>query len=114
MVSQAPRNASGRRAAKGGLQASSSQRRGQEGHVVPFQADSATTAKPQPGLAVNANAMDEREGTFPLLSLLGMTVALLVGRFGTPYLPAQDATTLVVLFWGFLANRLWTFAGPGL
>lgn len=41
----------------------------------------------------------------------GLLMALLVGRLGAPYLPAQAATTLVVLFWGFLANRLWTFAG---
>jgi len=41
-----------------------------------------------------------------------LLMALLVGRLGAPYLPAQAATTLVVLFWGFLANRLWTFAGP--
>lgn len=42
----------------------------------------------------------------------GLLMALLVGRLGTPYLPAQAATTLAVLFWGFLANRLWTFARP--
>ncbi|KGM31630.1 GtrA family protein [Inquilinus limosus] len=42
----------------------------------------------------------------------GLLMALLVGRLGAPYLPAQAATTLVVLFWGFLANRLWTFARP--
>jgi putative flippase GtrA len=39
-------------------------------------------------------------------------MALLVGRLGAPYLPAQATTTLAVLAWGFLANRLWTFAGP--
>lgn len=42
----------------------------------------------------------------------GLLMALLVDRFGAPYLPAQAATTLVVLIWGFLANRLWSFAGP--
>lgn len=42
----------------------------------------------------------------------GLLMALLVGRLGAPYLPAQAATTLAVLVWGFLANRLWTFAGP--
>lgn len=42
----------------------------------------------------------------------GLLMALLVGRLGAPYLPAQAATTLAVLAWGFLANRLWTFAGP--
>ncbi|MGL4961877.1 MAG: GtrA family protein [Inquilinus sp.] len=44
----------------------------------------------------------------------GLLMALLVGRLGAPYLPAQAATTLAVLFWGFLANRLWSFAGPAL
>lgn len=40
----------------------------------------------------------------------GLLMALLVGRLGAPYLPAQAATTLAVLAWGFLANRLWSFA----
>ncbi len=30
--------------------------------------------------------------------------------FGLPYLPAQIVTTAVVLFWSFLAHKLWTFA----
>jgi len=42
----------------------------------------------------------------------GLLMALLAGRLGAPYLPAQAATTLTVLGWGFLANRLWTFARP--
>jgi putative flippase GtrA len=42
----------------------------------------------------------------------GLLMALFVGRIGAPYLPAQAVTTLVVLVWGFLANRLWSFAGP--
>lgn len=42
----------------------------------------------------------------------GLLMALLAGRLGAPYLPAQAATTLIVLAWGFLANRLWSFAGP--
>ncbi|OWJ58652.1 polysaccharide synthesis protein GtrA [Inquilinus limosus] len=41
-----------------------------------------------------------------------LLMALLVDRLGVPYLPAQAATTLVMLVWGFLANRLWTFARP--
>jgi putative flippase GtrA len=41
----------------------------------------------------------------------GLLMALLVGRLGAPFLPAQAATTLIVLAWGFLANRLWSFAG---
>jgi putative flippase GtrA len=40
-------------------------------------------------------------------------MALFVDRLGVPYLPAQAVTTLIVLFWGFAANRLWTFAHPG-
>lgn len=39
-----------------------------------------------------------------------LLMALLVGRLGAPYLLAQAATTLAILVWGFLANRLWTFA----
>ncbi|WP_034853089.1 GtrA family protein [Inquilinus limosus] len=42
----------------------------------------------------------------------GLLMALFTGRLGAPYLPAQAATTLIVLGWGFLANRLWTFARP--
>ena len=30
---------------------------------------------------------------------------------GLPYLPAQLVTTGVVLFWSFLAHKLWTFGG---
>ena len=44
----------------------------------------------------------------------GLLMALLAGRLGAPYLPAQAATTLAVVAWGFLANRLWTFARPAL
>jgi putative flippase GtrA len=29
---------------------------------------------------------------------------------GAPYLPAQVATTGIVLFWTFVANKLWTFS----
>ena len=32
------------------------------------------------------------------------------GWLGAPYLPAQLATTGIVLFWSFLANKFWTFA----
>jgi putative flippase GtrA len=28
---------------------------------------------------------------------------------GAPYLPAQIATTGIVLFWSFLAHKMWTF-----
>ena len=30
---------------------------------------------------------------------------------GAPYLPAQVVTTGIVLFWSFLAHKLWTFRG---
>lgn len=33
----------------------------------------------------------------------------LAERWGLPYLPAQIATTGVVLFWSFLAHKFWTF-----
>lgn len=42
-------------------------------------------------------------------------MALLVRGMGAPYLPAQVATTAIVLVWSFLANKLWTFRdGPPL
>jgi putative flippase GtrA len=31
---------------------------------------------------------------------------------GAPYLPAQIVTTGIVLFWTFLANKIWTFRTP--
>ena len=36
---------------------------------------------------------------------------LLVERGGAPYVPAQIATTLLVMTWSFLAHKFWTFAG---
>jgi putative flippase GtrA len=30
---------------------------------------------------------------------------------GAPYLPAQLVTTGIVLFWSFVAHKLWTFRG---
>lgn len=33
-------------------------------------------------------------------------------RMGLPYLPMQVVTTGIVLFWSFLANRIWTFGEP--
>ncbi len=60
-----------------------------------------------------------REATwrFALVSTVGFGLtwafmALFVRGFGLPYLPAQLATTGIVLFWNFGANRLWTFGGP--
>lgn len=42
--------------------------------------------------------------------LTWLLMALLTRRLGLPYLPAQLATTGVVLVWSFSAHRLWTFA----
>lgn len=36
-------------------------------------------------------------------------MSLFVNRLDLPYLPAQLLTTGLVLFWSFLANKLWTF-----
>ena len=46
--------------------------------------------------------------------LTGLVMALLNGRWGLPYLPAQLLTTGVVLVWSFAANRLWTFSSAPL
>ncbi|HTV32458.1 MAG TPA: GtrA family protein [Methylocella sp.] len=39
-----------------------------------------------------------------------MFMSLLVGGAGVSYIPAQVTTTGVVLFWNFLAHKVWTFA----
>ena len=36
-------------------------------------------------------------------------MSLFVRAAGIPYLPAQVATTGIVMFWSFAAHRLWTF-----
>ncbi|MHB2167717.1 GtrA family protein [Alsobacter sp. R-9] len=41
--------------------------------------------------------------------LTGLIMALLTGRLALPYLPAQVATTGIVMLWSFAANRWWTF-----
>ncbi len=41
--------------------------------------------------------------------LTGCVMALLVRVGGAPYLPAQVATTGIVLVWSFLAHKIWTF-----
>lgn len=51
---------------------------------------------------------------FALVALVGFgltwaVMGLLVRRLGAPYLPAQFATTGIVLFWSFVAHKLWTF-----
>jgi putative flippase GtrA len=35
---------------------------------------------------------------------------LLVDTWGAPYIPAQIFTSLLVMLWNFVANRLWTFS----
>jgi putative flippase GtrA len=52
---------------------------------------------------------------FAVVALVGfvLTGALMqafTARLGAPYIPAQLVTTGIVLFWSFLANRLWTFS----
>jgi putative flippase GtrA len=42
-------------------------------------------------------------------ALTYLFMSLLVVFCGIPYLPAQVATTLVVMLWGFAAHRAWTF-----
>jgi putative flippase GtrA len=41
--------------------------------------------------------------------LTGVLMQALTAWLGAPYLPAQVVTTGIVLFWSFLANRIWTF-----
>ena len=36
-------------------------------------------------------------------------MSLLVNRAGIPYLPAQVATTGIVMLWNFAAHKIWTF-----
>jgi putative flippase GtrA len=49
--------------------------------------------------------------TFGLMSLFGRIAG---ARFEHPsvYLPCQLVTTGIVLFWSFVAHKLWTFAHP--
>ena len=55
---------------------------------------------------------------FALVTLVGFgltwgLMSLLVRVLGAPYLPAQVGTTGIVLFWSFLAHKLFTFReGP--
>lgn len=42
--------------------------------------------------------------------LTGGLMQVFTEIWGFPYLPAQLVTTAVVLFWSFLANRIWTFS----
>ena len=43
--------------------------------------------------------------------LTGFLMQAFTGWLGAPYIPAQLVTTGIVLFWSFLAHRIWTFAG---
>ncbi len=43
--------------------------------------------------------------------LTGGFMHVFTDRLGAPYLPAQLVTTGIVLFWSFLAHKLWTFRG---
>ena len=58
-----------------------------------------------------------REATwrFALVAVVGFVLtwafmAAFIRGLGAPYLPAQLATTGIVLFWTFVANKLWTFS----
>ena len=51
---------------------------------------------------------------FALVAFIGFCLTygfmhVFVERLGAPYLPAQMVTTGLVVFWSFVANRLWTF-----
>jgi putative flippase GtrA len=51
---------------------------------------------------------------FALVAAVGFALtflfmSLLVNWAGIPYLPAQVATTGIVMFWSFAAHRMWTF-----
>jgi putative flippase GtrA len=57
----------------------------------------------------------EASPRFGAVALVGfgltwLLMSVFTGRLGLPYLPAQLATTGLVLIWSFGANRLWTFA----
>jgi putative flippase GtrA len=41
--------------------------------------------------------------------LTGVFMHVFTRRLGAPYLPAQVATTAIVLVWSFVAHKLWTF-----
>jgi putative flippase GtrA len=44
-------------------------------------------------------------------ALTGVFMHVFTGWLGAPYLPAQLVTTGIVLFWSFIAHKLWTFRG---
>lgn len=66
-----------------------------------------------------ASDRPHREATwrFVLVTAIGfgltwLLMILFTRYVGAPYLLAQLATTGIVLFWSFGANRLWTFRTP--
>jgi putative flippase GtrA len=51
---------------------------------------------------------------FAVVAAIGFCITygvmhMLVERMGVPYFQAQIGTTFVVLFWSFVAHRMWTF-----
>jgi putative flippase GtrA len=57
---------------------------------------------------------DEAGWRFAVVAAVGfgITYALmhvLVDRMALPYFPAQIGTTLIVLFWSFVAHKFWSF-----
>ena len=63
-----------------------------------------------------ASLRPHREATwrFAMVAFVGFCITwavmgVFVRRLGAPYLPAQVVTTGLVLFWSFLAHKLWTF-----
>ena len=62
-----------------------------------------------------SDASHGRAGTrFALVALGGFCLTWLLmhiftGVWSLPYLPAQVATTAVVMLWSYLAHRFWTF-----
>lgn len=66
-----------------------------------------------------ASDRPHREATwrFVIVTAIGfgltwLLMALFTRYVGAPYLLAQLATTGIVLFWSFGANKLWTFRTP--
>lgn len=58
---------------------------------------------------------EEAAWRFALVAFVGFWLtyffmSLFVDIGGAPYLPAQAATTGVVMLWSFVAHRMWTFA----
>ena len=44
--------------------------------------------------------------------LTWLFMRLFTGSLGLPYLPSQLVTTGIVLFWNFVAHKIWTFRAP--